>query len=85
MMDYTRVSFGMHKGKKWSEVPEQYLKWIVREFDKKNPNRKTARRELGKRGGKRDNGTLPDYSHIIPDPSQLAPWEGESEFPDRGY
>lgn len=76
-MNYTVVTFGMHKGKKWADVPKQYLEWVVREFDKKVPSRKLAKKELARRGGKRDDGFVPDYSHIVPDPSILAPWEDE--------
>lgn len=79
-MDFSVVSFGMHKGKKWADVPQQYLEWVMREFDKKIPSRKMAKRELLRRSGNRNDGFVPDYSHIIPDSSIQAPWEGESVF-----
>lgn len=29
------AQFGMHKGKRWRDIPPDYLQWIVRTFDHK--------------------------------------------------
>jgi len=75
-MDGRIVWFGMHKGKKWDDVPVDYLKWVVRTFDR-GMAKSEAKKSLKKRSGKWDIGEMPDCSHPNPDPSLPAPWEGE--------
>ena len=46
--DNTIVNFGKHKGKKWSEVDNGFLTWIVEKFDKPEI-KKLAQEELDNR------------------------------------
>lgn len=35
------ISFGMHKGKRWEELPKDYLRWIVTKMKEPEPDRDT--------------------------------------------
>ena len=48
-----KIHFGQHRGKKWSEVPESYLHWIVANYSKRNI-RKLAQKELKRRSDLRN-------------------------------
>ena len=43
------ISFGKHKGTKWSDVDESYLKWVAKNLDK---HKDTAQKHLDARQGK---------------------------------
>ena len=43
------ISFGKHKGTKWSDVDEGYLKWVAKNLDK---HKDTAQKHLDARQGK---------------------------------
>ncbi|MDB5596214.1 MAG: uncharacterized protein JWM36_3175 [Hyphomicrobiales bacterium] len=43
-----RVNFGKHRGKKWTEVPRDYLEWIVKQQDMDGDVRFTAKSALGR-------------------------------------
>ena len=45
------ITFGRHKGERWSAVPEDYLRWLMKSFSP-GPSRNRAVRELEKRLGK---------------------------------
>lgn len=44
-----RVTFGKHRGKMWSEVPGDYLEWIVTKSDLDEDTKFTARHHMGAR------------------------------------
>lgn len=46
--DDSTINFGKHKGKKWSEIPEDYLKWL-KENAKDDQTEQKAREELTSR------------------------------------
>lgn len=48
MIRLETIDFGKFKGKKWSEVPFEYLSWVIREI--KGEKKKRAIKELEKRG-----------------------------------
>lgn len=43
------ISFGKHKGTKWSDVDESYLKWVAKNLDR---HKDTAQKHLDARQGK---------------------------------
>ncbi len=42
------IWFGQHKGTLWSEVPDDYINWVIGNFDD-GPERESAVAELGRR------------------------------------
>lgn len=58
MIDWTaqpsllpRVTFGKHRGQNWSDLPGDYLDWIVRKSDMDSDTKFTARHWLNQRRG----------------------------------
>lgn len=45
----TRVNFGMHAGKRYDEVPHDYLRWMIRQPDMEEAKVAAAKRALGLR------------------------------------
>lgn len=48
-----RVTFGKHRGKKWDEVPTDYLEWMVGQKDMDGDAKANARHHLKQRTGAR--------------------------------
>lgn len=46
---YPTISFGKHRGAKWSELPFDYLQWMTRQADMEADAKWCARRELDRR------------------------------------
>jgi exodeoxyribonuclease X len=46
---YPTVSFGKHRGARWSDVPGDYLQWMTRQADMEEDAKWCARRELDRR------------------------------------
>lgn len=50
-----RCGFGKHRGELWSDVPKDYLQWIVKQSDFDPDTAHTARYYLGQSGGTADH------------------------------
>ena len=46
---YPTITFGKHRGSKWTDVPDDYLKWMLRKPDMEADARHCAKRELARR------------------------------------
>lgn len=44
------ISFGKHKGERWTRLPISYLKWILNQHDMAEAIKQTAKAELARRG-----------------------------------
>lgn len=63
-----KVQFGKHKGKRWADVPKDYLEWMLRSFKERSSDWYQALAELQKRedekaGYKRDAPKAPQKPH----------------------
>lgn len=80
-----RLAFGIHKGKPVSEIPKSYARWVIENCRIDAACRKAfydvAGMALPDPETKRFAFENPD---IIPDPTQLAPWE-EDETETEGH
>lgn len=77
----SKMPFGKHKGKPMTEVPTDYLEWMLREFED-SPIRTAAKKEIATRNRAERRArrrTAPvvykTKLDVVPDPSILAPWE----------
>jgi exodeoxyribonuclease X len=48
---FDRIPFGKHRGRPWSEPPEDYLSWMVAQADMDSAVVAAARQELARRAG----------------------------------
>lgn len=76
-----KVGFGEHFGKRWSDVPDKYLDWILNKSSMpSDPNREddvhTARLEVSKRAAKASTSSAPTSAASTHDPDA---WRKEME------
>lgn len=45
------IHFGKHKGKDYADVPEDYLRWMLREFKQGTSRWRQANQEIARRNG----------------------------------
>ena len=57
------ISFGKHRGKKWSDVPVDYLQWLVNNDGTKPDTRALAQDELDRKANNQDDGR--DYERQV--------------------
>ena len=48
------ISFGKHKGERWTRIPIGYLKWLLNELDPEDDRAKKAMEEIARRGTNQD-------------------------------
>ena len=57
------ISFGKHRGSKWSDVPVDYLQWLVNNDGTKPDTRALAQDELDRKANNQDDGR--DYERQV--------------------
>ena len=57
------INFGKHRGSKWSEIPVDYLQWLVNNDGTKADTRALAQDELDRKANNQDDGR--DYERQV--------------------
>lgn len=67
---YDTINFGKHKGKRWEEIPDSYLNWMIEKGDPEKAGTKIASDEMQMRA---------DEGVSVPDDTETAPQAAKRE------